>query len=62
MRKLYSTDGHRDLLGEHEFEDLKEDVIVTIKGPNLVKFDKAKIDTELSIVTYFDCLDMHRLV
>lgn len=54
-KKLYSTDGHRVFLGEHESEDLKENVIVAIKGPKFVKFDKAKIDTELGMVTYLDC-------
>ncbi|SPP32284.1 hypothetical protein ARAF_2325 [Arsenophonus endosymbiont of Aleurodicus floccissimus] len=54
-KKLYSTDGHRAFLGEHESEDLKENVIVGIKGPKFVKFDKAKIDTELGMVTYLDC-------
>lgn len=53
-KKLYSTDGHRAFLGEHESEDLKENVIVAIKGPKFVKFDKAKLDTESGIVTYFD--------
>lgn len=52
-KKLYSTDGHRAFLGEHESEDLKENIIVAIKGPKFVKFDKAKLDTESGIVTYF---------
>lgn len=53
-KKLYSTDGYRAFLGEHESEDLEDNVIVAIKGPKFVKFDKAKIDTESGVVTYFD--------
>lgn len=52
--KLYSTDGHRAFIGEHETEGLNESVIVAISGPKVTKFEKASIDTETGIVSYLD--------
>lgn len=53
-KKLYSTDGHRVFIGEHETEDLDENIIISIASPRFTKFDKAKIDTNSGIVTYFN--------
>ncbi|MFS1563791.1 MAG: hypothetical protein ACL7AX_13645 [Candidatus Arsenophonus phytopathogenicus] len=53
-KKLYSTDGNRVFVGEHETKDLSENVIVSIKGARFTRFDKAQIDTQSGIVTYFD--------
>ena len=53
-KKLYSTDGHRAFVGEHETEGLTGNIIIAIKGPRFIKFDKAQIDTESEIITYQD--------
>jgi DNA polymerase-3 subunit beta len=50
--KLYATDGHRAFVGEHETEGLESNVIVAIKSPKFVRFEKAHIDTDTGIVTY----------
>ncbi len=53
-KKLYSSDGYRCFIGEHETDGLKENIIIAIKGPRFIKFDKAEIDTESEIITYQD--------
>lgn len=52
--KLYSTDGHRAFIGEHQSEGLTESIIIKITGPRFVKFETAEIDTETGIVSYMD--------
>lgn len=53
-KKLYSTDGHRAFIGEHTTEGLNDQVIVTISGPKVTKFETASIDTDTGIVSYLD--------
>ncbi|WP_313020963.1 hypothetical protein [Atlantibacter hermannii] len=53
-KKLYSTDGHRAFIGEHTTEGLDDQVIVTISGPKVTKFETASIDTDTGIVSYLD--------
>lgn len=53
-KELYSTDGHRLFIGEHLTEGLEQNIIVRLKGPRFVKFDKASIDTETGVITYLD--------
>ncbi|WP_291971362.1 hypothetical protein [Candidatus Symbiopectobacterium sp.] len=53
-KKLYSTDGHRAFIGEHETDGLNDQVIVAIKGAKPTRFDKAEIDTDTGYVSYFD--------
>lgn len=52
--KLYSSDGCRAFVGEHETEGLESNIIIAIKSPRFVKFEKAKIDTDTGLVTYED--------
>jgi len=52
--KIYSTDGHRAFIGEHTTLGLKEQIIVSISGPKVSKFETASIDTETGIVSYLD--------
>lgn len=52
--RLYATDGYRAFIGEHQSEDLGENIIVKIKGPRFTKFDRAEIDTEMGVLTYLD--------
>ncbi|MFT8211557.1 MAG: hypothetical protein ACMZI0_15070 [Symbiopectobacterium sp.] len=53
-KKLYSTDGHRAFIGEHETDGLEDRIIVAIKGAKPSKFDKASIDTDTGNVAYLD--------
>jgi DNA polymerase III sliding clamp (beta) subunit (PCNA family) len=53
-RRVYATDGHRAFIGEHETDGVKENIIVSISGPKVSKFEKASIDTESGIVSYLD--------
>jgi len=52
-KKVYSTDGHRAFIGEHDAE-LTENIIVSIKGAKVLSFEKAEIDTDSGLVTYLD--------
>jgi DNA polymerase III sliding clamp (beta) subunit (PCNA family) len=52
--KLYSTDGHRAFIGEHQSEGVTENIIVQIKGPRFTQFDHAEIDMDTGILTYCD--------
>lgn len=53
-KKLYSTDGHRAFIGEHDNSDLTENIIIAIKGAKVTNFEKAEIDTDSGLVTYLD--------
>lgn len=52
--RLYSTDGHRLFVGEHQSEEVTENIIIQIKGPRFTKFESAEIDLESGILTYLD--------
>lgn len=53
-KELYSTDGHRLFIGEHQTDGLEQNIIVRLKGPRFTRFDKATFDTESGVVTYLD--------
>jgi DNA polymerase-3 subunit beta len=53
-KKLYSTDGHRAFIGEHDNAYLTENIIIAIKGAKVTSFEKAEIDTESGLVTYLN--------
>jgi len=53
-KKLYSTDGHRAFIGEHDNAELTENIIVAVKGPKITSFEKAEVDTDSGLISYFD--------
>ncbi len=53
-KKLISTDGHRMFIGEHQTEEINENIIIKITGPRFIAFDHLTIDTESGVVTYLD--------
>lgn len=53
-KKLYSTDGYRAFIGEHDNDELTESVIIAIKGSKVTNFEKAEIDTDSGLVSYLD--------
>lgn len=53
-KKLYSTDGYRAFIGEHETDGLEDRIIVAIKGAKPTKFEKAEIDTDTGYISYLD--------
>lgn len=56
-KKLYATDGHRLFIGEHQTDSVEQNIIVRLKGPKFTRFEKAEIDTESCVVTYFDSFE-----
>lgn len=53
-KKLYSTDGHRVFIGEHDSAELTENIIVSIKGAKVTCFENAEIDTDSGLISYLD--------